>query len=472
MKIHFIIIAAIVVILSAGSYFFLGSKDAENAAGQAPAAGGGLPVTAMTVEAKPLDIFESLPGRTAAYKVAEIRPQVGGIITERLFEEGSLVKEGDQLYQIDPASYKAAYNSAVATLKKAQANVKSVQAKAVRYTELVIIEAVSKQEYDDVVASLDQAHADVAIGEAAVATAKVNLDYTKVYAPISGRIGKSNYTQGALVTANQTDALATITQLDPMYVDMTQSSKDVIRLRETYAANKEQGTPVKLTIDASGEEYAHEGLLQFSEVTVDETTGMVKMRAEFPNPDQILLPGLFVKASIKQGSQENAILVPQRAASRGPDGNLMVWVIGADGMVNPRPIKAEREIGDQWLVTEGLASGETIALDSFQKMQPGMPVTAIPEGAAAPEQGGMGAPPAAPADAAPAETTPVEAAPVEAPAETIEGSGDMPPAPVTITPEEAPAPQGMEQGIIPMEEPPVVDAPVITEQPAEEPKAE
>lgn len=459
---HVIIIAAIVIILSAASYWFLGSNDAENAAMQAPAAQG-LPVTAMTVESKPLDIYESLPGRTSAYKIAEIRPQVGGIITERLFEEGTLVEEGQQLYQIDPTPYKAAYNSALATLKKAQANVKSVQAKAVRYAELVIIEAVSKQEYDDVVAALDQAQADVAIGQAQVATAKVNLDYTKVYAPISGRIGKSNYTQGALVTANQGDALATITQLDPIYVDLTQSSKDVIRLRQTYG-DKEQQTPVKLTVDATGEAYPLEGTLQFSEVTVDETTGTVKLRAEFPNPDQILLPGLFVKASIKQDSEQNALLVPQRATMRGPDGNLTVWVIGTDGTVQPRPIQTSRQVGDQWLVTGGLNSGETIALDSFQKMQPGMPVTAVPQGA---QQGAAGAPPAAPADAAPAEG-PDAAMPSEMPAPpAAEQSGDMPPAPATMAPAETPTPQEG-QGIIPMDETP---AP-ITEQPTEEPKAE
>lgn len=435
----FIIAVLLFILVAAGTWFFLDKRD--QIAGTEPAAGGaggGLPVTVMTVESNAIDIFEELPGRTAAYKVAEIRPQVGGIVTERLFEEGSLVKEGQQLYQIDPTPYKAAHNSALATLKKAQANVKATQAKAVRYAELVIIEAVSKQEYDDVVAALDQANADVAIGNAAVASAKVNLDYTKVYAPISGRIGKSTITQGALVTANQAEPLATITQLDPIYVDVNQSSSDVMRLRQNAGLeNIAEKSPVTITVDGSGAAYPHAGTLEFSEVTVDETTGMVKLRATIPNPDQVLLPGLFVKAKVKQGSEDNAILIPQRAANRGPDGNLMVWVVGPDNTANPRPIQTSREVGDQWLVTGGLQPGEKIALDSFQKMQPGGPVTPVPEGAA-PEQQGAATPPAA-----------------------AEG-GDMPPAPTSMESEDA----------TPTQESPVMDAPppADAEQPQPQPE--
>lgn len=434
MRIHIIIIAALVVILSAGSFWFFSARDAQNAASMAPAAGG-LPVTALTITSQPLDLYETLPGRTTAFKIAEIRPQVNGIITERLFEEGSMVEEGQQLYQIDPAPYKAAYNSALATLKKAKANVKSVEAKAVRYAELVIIEAVSKQEYDDIVAALDQAHADVAIGEAAVSSAKINLDYTKVYAPISGRIGKSTVTQGALVTAGQTQALATVTQLDPIYVDMTQSSKELLGLRDMNALNAEQKTPVKLSLDATGEGYPHIGELQFSEVAVDETTGTVKLRATFPNPEQILLPGLFVKASVKKETMDNALLVPQRAAMRGPDGTLMVWVIAADGIVNPRPVQTVRAVDDQWLLSEGLQSGDVIAMDNFQKMQPGMTVTPVPADAQqenAPQEAPMAgeAPPPVPDDAAPVEeiqipmdapispdSTDIEPQPIEQPSE-------------------------------------------------------
>ncbi len=427
----FIFAALLFVSVAVGTWYVM-DRQAQDAAQQQPAAGGpggGLPVTAMTVESNSIDIFEELPGRTAAYKIAEIRPQVGGIITERLFEEGSLVKEGQQLYQIDATPYKAAHNSALATLKKAQANVKATQAKAVRYAELVIIEAVSKQEYDDVVAALDQAQADVAIGNAAVASAKVNLDYTKVYAPISGRIGKSTITQGALVTANQAEPLATITQLDPIYVDVNQSSADVMRLRQNAALESvAEKSPVSVTVDGSGQAYPHTGTLEFSEVTVEETTGMVKLRATVPNPDQVLLPGLFVKAKIKQGSEDNAILVPQRAANRSADGTLTVWVIGADGTVNPRPIETKREIGDQWLVSGGLQAGEKIALDSFQKMQPGMPVTPV-DPAAAPAQGANGA-----------------AAP---------HGGDMPAPP---TPMES-------EGAAPAEQTPVMDAPATPEQP-------
>jgi len=410
MRIHIFIIATLVIIVAAGSYWFVGHKAAQDAANMNPAAGGGLPVTALTIHGRTLDLYETLPGRTSAYKIAEIRPQVTGIITERLFEEGSLVKKGQQLYQIDPAPYQAAYNSTLATLKKAQANVKSVEAKAVRYTELVIVEAVSKQEYDDVVAALDQAHADVAVAQAAVADAKVSLDYTKVYAPIDGRIGKSNFTQGALVTAGQAQPMATITQLDPIYVDMTQSSNDLVQLRNINNNDTDHKLPVELTLDATGKTYPHKGTLEFSEVTVDETTGMVKLRAVMPNPDELLLPGLFVKANIKNDTMANALLVPQRATTRGPDGTLMVWVIGNDGTVNPRPVQTVKEIGDEWLLSGGLQDGETIAIDSFQKMQPGMPVTAVP--AETDQPGTMGG-----------QTPPEEIAPPPA----VEEQPEMPP---------------------------------------------
>lgn len=441
----FIIALLLFIVVAAGTWFFLDKKS--EMAGMQPAAGGpqgaAMEVTALTVEANALDIFEELPGRTAAYKIAEIRPQVGGIVTERLFEEGALVEKGQQLYQIDPTPYKAEYNSALATLKKAQANVKATQAKAVRYAELVIIEAVSKQEYDDVVAALDQANADVAIGNATVAAAKVNLDYTKVYAPISGRIGKSTITQGALVTANQAEPLATITQLDPIYVDVSQSSTDIMRLRQHAGTSDTEKSPVSITVDGAGKAYPHEGTLEFSEVTVDETTGMVKLRVTVPNPDQLLLPGLYVKAKIKQGSENNAILVPQRAANRGPDGSLMVWVIGQDGIVNPRPIQTIREIGDQWLVSGGLQSGEMVALDSFQKMQPGMPVKPVDAATAAPQQQHPGGAPAA--------------APEQGAAPGNEGTA-MPPAP---TPMESESAQ-------PAQETPIMDAPAPIEQPQPE----
>lgn len=432
----FIIAVLLFIIVAAGTWFFL-DKKAEMG-GMQPGAGGPqgmmMEVTAMMVEANEIDIFEELPGRTAAFKIAEIRPQVSGIVTDRLFEEGALVEKGQQLYQIDPTPYKAEYNSALATLKKAQANVKATQAKAVRFAELVLIEAVSKQEYDDVVAALDQAQADVAIGNAAVASAKVNLDYTKVYAPISGRIGKSTITQGALVTANQAEPLATITQLDPIYVDVNQSSTDIMRLRQHAGLDEAEKSPVSITIDGTGEAYPHPGTLEFSEVTVDESTGMVKLRVTVPNPDQLLLPGLYVKAKIKQGSESNAMLVPQRAANRGPDGSLVVWVIGTDGIVNPRPIQASREIGDQWLVSGGLQSGEKIALDSFQKMQPGMPVK--PVDPAAP---GAAPPPGAPAQGAAPDMQPPPA--------------EMPPAPTPMESESAE----------PAQQAPVMDAPEQTE---------
>lgn len=343
--------------------------------GQQEGAGGqALPVSAKTLAMETVVHSEQLPGRTTAFKVAEIRPQVSGVIMERSFVEGGEVKEGQQLYQIDPAIYRANYESALADLQRARANVKSVQAKEERYAELVEIDAVSRQEYDDIEAELATARADIAVAQANVKTAKVNLDYTKVYSPISGRIGKSAVTEGALVTANQAELLARVTQLDPIYVDMNQSSTDLMRIRNELG--EEQDVPVTLVLD-NGDEYAHEGTLQFSEVTVDATTGTVQLRALFPNPDRVLLPGLFVQAFVQLGKQEH-ILVPQKAAIRDKDGNLSVWVIGADSTVNPRVIQVSKEYKDQWIVTSGVNAGEQIVTEGFQKIQPGMKVQPTP----------------------------------------------------------------------------------------------
>jgi membrane fusion protein (multidrug efflux system) len=326
------------------------------------------PVTVMKLQSELVSLYEELPGRIVPYKVAEIRPQVSGIITDRLFEEGSEVKEGQQLYQIDAAPYQAAYNSAKADLAKAEANIKSVQAKNSRYKKLVKIDAVSKQEYDDITASLAQAKADIAIAKAAVATAKINLDYTKVYAPISGRISKSNVTKGALVTASQSQPLATITQLDPIYLDLTQSSADFMRMRHTIEGQKK--TPVTLYLEGESTAYEHKGILQFSGVIVDQTTGSVQLRALFPNPDGLLLPGLFVHAHIELGAVD-AMLVPQKAVIRGADGNASVWMVDKENKVTPKPISIEKAMGDKWLVKEGLQTEDIIVLEGFQKIASG-----------------------------------------------------------------------------------------------------
>lgn len=328
----------------------------------------GVPATVIELKGEQVEIHEDLPGRVVPYIVAEIRPQVSGIITDRLFEEGSEVREGQPLYQINAAQYEAAYNSAKANLAKAEANVKLVQAKASRYETLLNIEAISKQEYDDSVASLAQAEADVAIAKAAMETAKINLDYTKVYAPISGRIGKSSVTKGALVTANQTDTLATITQLDPVYVDIAQAVSGLMRIKRAISEHKKIN--IELYGDWGHSAYAHPGLLQFPDITVDQTTGSVQLRALFPNPENILLPGAFIRARIKFDA-ENIVLIPQKAAIRGPDGKVHAWIVDKENKVAPVEITVGEAIGDKWLVKEGVKAGDVIVLEGFQKLMPG-----------------------------------------------------------------------------------------------------
>ncbi len=375
MKKRTLFIGGILIVTALGYAFWpFGSKQ-----GGPDGKGQAVPVTVMRMQTEKTTLHEELPGRIVAFKVAEIRPQVGGIVTNRLFEEGSDVKQGQQLYQIDPAPYQAAYDSAKANLSKAEANVLSVSAKSARYEELVKIEAVSKQDYDDIRASLSQANADVAIAKAAMAQAKISLNYTKVYAPISGRIGKSSVTTGALVTASQPEALAQITQLDPVYVDMTQSSAQMMRMRAHLEDGKE--APVALFLEGEKTPYAHEGKLQFTEVTVDPTTGSVLLRALFPNPDGTLLPGLFVRAQIKL-KEEDSLLVPQKAATRSPDGSLSVWVVDGENKVAPRPVSAEKAIGDKWLVKDGVQVGDIIVLEGFQKITPGATVMSAFEGEA------------------------------------------------------------------------------------------
>lgn len=351
--------------------------DSQQAA--APAAAP-IEVTTFTVQSADIPLSTELPGRTAAFRVAEVRPQVSGIVLKRLFEEGSEVKAGQQLYQIDPATYQAAVQSAQADLVKARATLKSVEAKAARYAELVKINAVSRQDYDDTVATLDQAKAQILVAQAALETARINLNYTKVYAPIAGRIGKSSVTEGALVTANQTTTMATITQLDPIYVDVSQSSSELMRLRRAMAAGKvreDEGAVVTLTLDGSSLPYGETGRLQFSDVTVDPSTGAVQLRAQFPNPNKDLYPGLFVRARVEQGVRPGAILVPQQALVRNADGSAQVWVVDADNKVAPRPVVTGQAMGDRWLIDDGLKAGERVVIAGLQKIRPGTPVTPV-----------------------------------------------------------------------------------------------
>jgi membrane fusion protein, multidrug efflux system len=352
-------------------------------------------VGVVTIQQQRVTLTTELSGRTSPQQIAEVRPQVGGIIRKRLFTEGGDVKAGQVLYQIDPASYQAAYASAKAAESRAEANLFSVRLKAGRYQDLVRINAVSQQDNDDAQASLKQAEADVAATRAAVQTAGINLAYTKVTAPISGRIGRSNVTDGALVTASQPAALATIQQLGTMYVDVTQSSSDMIKLKQNLAngiLKKSDSTLVKLLLE-DGSPYPLTGTLKFSEVTVDQSTGSVTLRAVFPNPKQALLPGMFVRAMLVEGVNEAAILIPQRGVTRNPKGEAMVMTVGAEEKVEPRPIKVVRTVGDSWLVSDGLKAGDRVILEGLQKARPGTQVKAVPFGSA---------PAAAPAGAAPA----------------------------------------------------------------------
>ncbi len=335
-----------------------------------------MPVSVLEMTPKPVHFSQSLPGRISPFRQSQVRPQVDGIITQRLFEEGIDVEKGQQLYQIDDARYKAALNSAIADLKSAKANVKTVQARAKRYEDLVKINAVSQQEYDDAKAELDQASAAIAVTQAAVDVAKVNLGYTKVYAPISGRISRSVVTEGALVTANQSQYLAVITQLDPVYIDMQQSGVEAIKLRSRMVGK--DSIPVHLTMgDQDGVDYPYKGELKFSEVTVDETTGSIALRALIDNPDGVLLSGLFVRAKLDLG-QDNVILLPQRAAMRTPDGGLTTWIVDKNNQAQPRSIKVERAYGDNWIVSEGLQAGDRVIIEGYLKVGPGAPVSPTP----------------------------------------------------------------------------------------------
>lgn len=350
----------------------------------APPPSGPPEVGIMVVQPKQVSLTTELSGRTVPHLIAEVRPQVGGIIKKRLFTEGSEVKAGQLLYQIEPASYQAAFASAKAALAKAEANLSSIALKAKRYAELITINAVSHQDNDDAQASLKQAEAEVAAAKAAVDTARINLNYTGITAPISGRIGRSTVTDGALVTANQAAALATIQQLDTMYVDVTQSTAELLRLKQNLASGlmKKSGAAqarVKLILE-DGSPYPLPGTLKFSDVTVDQSTGSITLRAIFPNPKQTLLPGMFVRAILEEGVMDNAILAPQRGVTRNPKGEPLVMVVGAENKVEPRIIKVVRTIGDAWLVSDGLKAGDRIILEGIQKAKPGTPVKTVPFG--------------------------------------------------------------------------------------------
>jgi len=338
-------------------------------------------VTVFVVKSAPLAVTTELPGRTDAFRVAEVRPQVSGIILRRNFVEGSDVKAGDSLYQIDPASYQAAYDSAKGELVKAEAAANIAHLTVKRYVPLVGTQYVSRQEYDQAVANARQADASVTAAQAGVETARINLAYTKVSSPISGRIGKSSVTEGALVTNGQASALATVQQLDPIYVDVTQSSNDFMQLKQSSLQKGDGTSSVQLLME-NGQPYAEKGTLQFSDVTVDESTGSITLRAVFPNPKHMLLPGMFVRARIDEGVQPNAILVPQQGVTRTPRGDATVLVVNAKEQVETRSVVAPQAIGDRWLITNGLKEGDRVIISGLQKVHPGATVVATPDSAA------------------------------------------------------------------------------------------
>ena len=338
-------------------------------------------VTVVILRPQQAAIDIELPGRTTAYLTAEVRPQVGGILEKRLFEEGTEVKAGQPLYQIAPGTFQATVDSAQAALAKAQAALVSAQVKADRYKELAAIEAVSKQSNDESEAAYKQALADVASSRASVASARLSLGFTRVIAPISGRIGRSNVTQGALVTASQETALATVQQLDPIYVDVTQSSTDLLRIRRDMASGKLKiggdGRPtVKLTLE-DGSTYAQEGKLLLAEATVEKTAGSVTLRAIFPNPKRELLPGMYVRATMQGAVADNVLLVPQTGVSRDARGNAIALVVGAGEKVEQRSLETGQSIGGRWLVVKGLNAGDRVIVEGSQKVRVGAPVKAV-----------------------------------------------------------------------------------------------
>ncbi|MES2902486.1 MAG: efflux RND transporter periplasmic adaptor subunit [Pseudomonadota bacterium] len=373
-----------------------GSKDAA-----APGAGPGGPggnrpppeVGVIAVKFQPVALETELPGRVEPVRVAQVRARVNGVVLKRLFTEGSEVKAGQSLFQIDPAPYRAALSSAQANLGKAQANLTQAAAQAERYKPLVAANAVSKQEYDNIVATQKQAEADVAANRASLQIAQINSGYASVKAPISGRIGRALVTEGALVSATEATQMALIQQTNTVFVNFTQSASELQRLRRAAGVTSANGsTPVSIMLD-DGTELPRKGKLLFSDITVDPTSGQVTLRAEVPNPDGALLPGQYVRVRVAQASVPSGMLIPQQAVTRGSQGDTVI-VVAPDGKPGPRPIKVGSQQGGNWVVLEGLKEGEQVVVDGFQKMQaPGAPVKPVPwNPAPAPAAAGGAAP--------------------------------------------------------------------------------
>jgi membrane fusion protein (multidrug efflux system) len=352
-----------------------------------------MPVTVVTLEAEPVTLTRELPGRTSAFLVAEVRPQVSGIVKRRLFKEGALVTAGQPLYQLDDATYRADYAVAKAALARADAALDAARLRARRSADLVKTGLVSAQDNDNAIATLHQAEADVESARATLQAAGVVLEHARVTAPIAGRTGKSSVTEGALVTAGQSAALATVQQLDPMYVDLTQSSTELLQLRKELAAGTLQegaSMPVAILLE-DGSRYAHDGTLAFSDVTVDPSTSSYLLRVQVPNPGRELLPGMYVRALVGNGVRPKGLLVPQQGIARDPRGNATALIVDKDGKVAVRDVQVNRTIGDHWLVDGGLVAGDRVIVEGLQKVRPGMPVQATEASA-----GGAPPTPAAP----------------------------------------------------------------------------
>jgi membrane fusion protein, multidrug efflux system len=353
-------------------------KDEPAAQGSGP-----VPVSVVTLKQETVTLRRELPGRSTAYLVAEVRPQVDGIVLKRLFTEGGLVERGQSLYQIDDATYRADLNSARANVVRAQATLETAALNAKRSAQLVKVDAVSQQDDENAAAALRQAQAELKAAQAAASRAETILGYARITAPISGRIGKSSVTQGALVTANQTEPLATVQQLDPIYVDLTQSSAEWLQLRKQLGAGRSNGAsdmPVTILLE-DGTEYSHPGRLAFTEVSVDPTTGSFALRVVVPNPDHVLLPGMYVRAVVGTGVRENGLLVPQQGVARDPKGGTTAMVVGGDGKVEVREVRVSQTVGDKWLVEEGLVAGDRVIVEGLQKIRPGAPVQPTEAGA-------------------------------------------------------------------------------------------
>jgi len=373
----------------------------QSSSGKGPS-GGPPEVAVVTVQPRQVLVTAELSGRTSANLVAEVRPQVGGIIQQRLFTEGADVRAGQVLFKIDPAHYQAVYDNAKAALGRSEANLSAIRLRADRMRELVAEKAVSQQEFDDATAAMKQNQADIQFWKATLETASINLKYTSVTAPISGRIGKSNFTAGALVTAHQPVPMATIQQLDPMYVDVPQATTELLRRQRHLAEGRLQRNgqlrnKVRILLEDNSR-YPFDGALQFRDVTVNQTTGSVILRVIVPNPQGVLLPGMFIRAVVEEGVNKNALLVPQQGVSRDPKGNPYCLVAGAGGKVEPRSLTIERAVGNQWLVAEGLTPGEQVIVEGMQRAKPGATVKVVPFADDAGQAGGKPGP-AAPAAA-------------------------------------------------------------------------